>query len=200
MIHWSHDNKVRMKNIAKFCRGKVLDIGCKNGELGSYLTECEYFPIDAIKKKIPNFKQVNIEKDKLPYPSNSFDTIVIGEVLEHLENYFFVLRETHRVLKPDGNLVITIPNIKNIMFLNYVKFIKNSWDFNPKLRKFDIHFHIFSEEELINLLTFLNFKVIHVDRIANDFLWIKLPESSIFKLFARNVICVGKKSLKPGRV
>ncbi len=51
------------------------------------------------------------EKDRFPYPDNSFDLVTWCEVIEHLtENPVHALAEIHRVLKPGGALVLSTPN------------------------------------------------------------------------------------------
>ncbi len=51
------------------------------------------------------------EVDSFPYPSNHFRTVICGELLEHsLSDPMHMIHETHRVLKPDGLLVLTTPN------------------------------------------------------------------------------------------
>gem|GEM_PF-6142935 len=51
------------------------------------------------------------EKDRFPYPNNSFDLVTWCEVIEHLtENPVHTLAEIHRVLKPGGALVLSTPN------------------------------------------------------------------------------------------
>jgi ubiquinone/menaquinone biosynthesis C-methylase UbiE len=46
----------------------------------------------------------------LALPENSIDAIVFLEVVEHLENPGAALKEIHRVLKPNGKLLMTFPN------------------------------------------------------------------------------------------
>lgn len=51
------------------------------------------------------------EIDPFPYPSHHFDTVVCGELLEHLQDDpMRMMNEIHRVLKPGGVLVLTTPN------------------------------------------------------------------------------------------
>lgn len=44
-----------------------------------------------------------------PFKNNLFDTVYLGQVLEHIPNEDKALREAQRILKPDGLLVITVP-------------------------------------------------------------------------------------------
>lgn len=46
----------------------------------------------------------------LPFPDARFDLVVSTEGIEHLENAFGFLRESRRVLRPSGRLVLTTPN------------------------------------------------------------------------------------------
>jgi len=45
-----------------------------------------------------------------PYADNSFDAVILSEVLEHIDEEQRGLREILRVLKPGGVVVITVPN------------------------------------------------------------------------------------------
>lgn len=58
---------------------------------------------------------VNIEKAALPFASGTFDVVLFCEVLEHLlEDPLLPLRESHRVLKPGGSLIVTTPNVARL--------------------------------------------------------------------------------------
>ncbi len=60
-------------------------------------------------KKYSNQKQGDIEKG-LPYEDNFFDTVYMGELIEHLSNFKLVLGEISRVLKKDGRFILDTPN------------------------------------------------------------------------------------------
>jgi SAM-dependent methyltransferase len=57
------------------------------------------------------FNGLNLRKSELPYGSDSFDAVIICEVLEHLNfNPLPALQEINRVLKNDGYIYIGMPN------------------------------------------------------------------------------------------
>ena len=51
----------------------------------------------------------------MPFKSGRFDAINLVEVIEHIENQPQLIRELARVLKADGVVLITTPNILNIL-------------------------------------------------------------------------------------
>ncbi len=62
----------------------------------------------------------DIEKDKLPIESNTYDTVVFNEIFEHLRiNPIFTMREVLRVLKPNGLLLMSSPNLRSIRGLKH---------------------------------------------------------------------------------
>jgi SAM-dependent methyltransferase len=101
----------------------VLDIGCAKGDdlLGIkdafkgdiYLYGLEtYEPYRkiAIDNGI-NVAEFNLESDRMPFSNCSFDIIILNQILEHTKELFFIFDELARVLKPDGILIIGVPNL-----------------------------------------------------------------------------------------
>lgn len=102
---------------------KVLDVGCNDGELGEALikNKNEVHGCDIVKKNLKIAKKrglkvkfVDIENSKLPYPPNSFDIIILADVIEHVFDTDFLISNCHAVLKPKGKIIITTPNLASL--------------------------------------------------------------------------------------
>ena len=52
---------------------------------------------------------VGADLTKLPFANANFDAVVLGEVLEHVEDDRAALAEVHRVLRPGGKLALSVP-------------------------------------------------------------------------------------------
>lgn len=62
----------------------------------------------------------NADMESLPFDDETFSTIIATEVLEHLPNPEVALAELHRVLKPGGKLLGTVPNDSLIWKLRFL--------------------------------------------------------------------------------
>jgi len=106
---------MRFRKATKLARvqapARVLDVGARDGGLKAYLPEgVEYQGFEIA----PDFAAPDIRtgdlSDGLPFGDAEFDYLFCIEVLEHVPNPFAGLAEFHRVLKPGGVLVLSVPN------------------------------------------------------------------------------------------
>jgi len=114
---------------------RVVDLGCGNGEITvifkQKLGAKEVYGVDIDEKAILlaerrgiKVYRVNLNENKLPFSDEFFDLAVSLEVIEHLINPDNMLRESYRVLKGGGYLLISTPNLASwinraILLLGY---------------------------------------------------------------------------------
>jgi SAM-dependent methyltransferase len=103
-------------------RGKrVLDLGCRSGAFTRhFLAGNEVVGLDVDRAALATAADLGIEtvvadvEEPLPLPDESFDAVVVGELLEHLRFPDALVAETRRVLRPGGVLVGSVPNAYRI--------------------------------------------------------------------------------------
>jgi len=104
-----------------FVSGNMLEVGCGEGRgLETLAPYCTHYTaldknkalLDHLSNQYPDY--TFIESNVPPFAgieSNSFDTVIAFQVIEHIYNDDFFVKEIHRVLKPGGKAIITTPNI-----------------------------------------------------------------------------------------
>ena len=97
---------------APLLKGRLLDFGCGRKPWMSLFHVDEYIGVD-IEESGHNHHDsvvdVFYDGHTLPFEKDSFDSIFSSETFEHLFNIDEILTELNRVLKPNGQLLITIP-------------------------------------------------------------------------------------------
>lgn len=107
-----------------YVRGRVLDWGCMHapdaailrllGKDDLELHGCDIFSPNTfpVFHDFSGLKYQSLEHHaRLPYPDESFDTVIGDGVLEHVPNDMVSLQEVYRILKPDGHFIICcLPN------------------------------------------------------------------------------------------
>lgn len=111
-----------------FTKGSLLEVGCGEGRGIDMISEsvASYTAIDKNKpllnhlsEKYPSY--TFIHGNVPPFEaieSNSFDSVIAFQVIEHIKNDSLFLQEIHRVLKPGGVMVISTPNIEKTLTRN----------------------------------------------------------------------------------
>ena len=105
----------------------LLDIGCDDGN-GVFLFSSKVagvWGVDINEKAIAlakkNFPQILFSVSKsesLPFGDSFFDTVIMSDVLEHVDDEKKSLNEIFRVLKSGGQLIITVPHQGMFAFLD----------------------------------------------------------------------------------
>lgn len=124
-------NQKKAKFLSRFLNNndKILDIGCgngfflkcllKHGVYELYGTERSKFSVERANKLsgMKVFQDLNVFED------NYFDAITLFHVFEHLEKPARLINIINNLLKPNGILIISFPNINSIQ----AKIFKGHW-------------------------------------------------------------------------
>ncbi|MEX2426040.1 MAG: class I SAM-dependent methyltransferase [Thermomicrobiaceae bacterium] len=116
---WLHSRTVRELEHFLDAPNRVLDVGCGTGELMHEIRKAGNPNIIGIEPS-PGASRIAREQRKLDvstgtleqqrYPAESFDTVLLSHVLEHLPSPVTTIAEVRRVLKPGGVIIIWVPN------------------------------------------------------------------------------------------
>lgn len=157
----------RRKIIEKYThrkQGRILDVGCATG---IFLNEMRTHGWDAYGIEPSGFaSEIAVNQlglnvfngylDEASFGDHFFDVITLWDVFEHLQEPVETLKTIKRILKPDGSLVITMPNT-------------NSWErkiFKRFWAGWDVprHYHIFSPK---SIETLLNIHGLHIEHLLS---------------------------------
>lgn len=144
----------------------VVDLGCGTGRhcKSHEIKKASIFPIDKNKKSIRNLKKSLSEQETqndytplygdahhLPFANKSIDKVICSEVLEHIPQPNKILREINRILKPDGELAISVPTFFSEIIIDSLA--------DKYLGKPGGHVHVFRKKEIIEKVENSGFEI-----------------------------------------
>jgi SAM-dependent methyltransferase len=207
---------------------KILEIGSYLGVVSVSLKKCGY---DVSAMDIPEYQQssslrnlyasngipfagINLRKNSLPYAANSFDAVVICEVLEHLNfNPLPILKEINRILKKGGYIYTGMPNqaslenrrklLKGVSVHNPIEDFLNQLDRDHNMIV-GLHWREYTMAETVELLEKMGFTIIQKyyfkkKRTSSNPVN-SVIKSLLFKLFPELLpyqVVIGKKVTEP---
>ena len=106
--------------------------------------------------------KINIDKEDLPVENNKYDGVMIIETLEHLFDPIHALSESNRILKNNGLLFVTVPNIG--YFETRFLMLKSGElnDFSGSGKILTEHIRFFGKKSLSDIIKLSGFKVVSV--------------------------------------
>jgi len=186
--------RLDLLSLLTFDKGyRVLEVGAGHGETLRYLKEkkmaVEVIGIDITKNKdnsnIDRFINEDIENVDLSEYKKYFDVIILADVLEHLIEPQKILNKIKYCLRDDGQILISIPNIRNIKAI-YKVFIKGDFSYEERGIFDYTHLRFFCRRNIKQLVIDSGFRI---DTIVSSFTrldkkpFLKLVNTITFKIF-----------------
>jgi 2-polyprenyl-3-methyl-5-hydroxy-6-metoxy-1,4-benzoquinol methylase len=149
----------------------VLDIGCWNGNLGKALISGKGCVVDGVdfskeilKEALNNgykktyLMDLNKDPEKIKSLQNKYDVIVCADILEHLIDPKSVLSSLGKKLKPNGIIVISLPNVA--FLLNRINLMLGKWDYTEFGILDKTHVRFFTKKTLKELVIDADLEVV----------------------------------------
>ena len=137
--------KMNLIDICSSIKVSVLDIGCADKKPKKYLSdEIIYYGIDYYSTATEWYNtkpDIFTDAQDISIKDESFDNVLLLDVLEHLPNPRASIKETYRVLKPSGKLILQVP-------------------FLYPIHDAPLDFHRWTKYGLYNIATEANFSVV----------------------------------------
>jgi len=201
----------------------MIDMGCGYGGLTTYIARylnvIDIHGVDANTNRLSqaklrgiNVHELDLNKAELPLPDESFDLVTSFGVLEHLIYFDSILKESWRVLRKGGYLIIAMPNLANyvnriaLLFGYQPRDVEISSEVQPVILPFyarrdhifQQHVHSATLRATKQLLRYYRFHLVRVGASApfppNTL--IKLVDKAVspFPSLSRRFIILGKKA------
>jgi 2-polyprenyl-3-methyl-5-hydroxy-6-metoxy-1,4-benzoquinol methylase len=156
-VNTSHGLVVQFVGAAR----RVLDVGCSTGYLGEALT-ARGCVVDGVDKdpdavaiagtRLNSAQVVDLDTDDLAevLAGHEYDRIIFADVLEHLMNPRAVLASAAALLAPDGEIVISIPNVAHGALR--LALLQGRWDYHETGLLDRTHIRFFTRTSLVALI------------------------------------------------
>lgn len=167
LVHKIHDDSLLVM-AGRYLSGRLVDIGCGEKPYKKMLapfvtshTGVDHADTMHGKSEIDVFGSAY----QIPEPEASFDSAICTAVLEHLEEPEAAIRECHRILKPGGHAVYSVPFI---------------WHLHEEPRDF----FRFSKYGLRYLFTKAGFEIVELNALSG--FWVTFGQLLVYNLYRLN--------------
>jgi 2-polyprenyl-3-methyl-5-hydroxy-6-metoxy-1,4-benzoquinol methylase len=134
---------------------RILEIGCGEGNFTHFLKqpyeawgiEQNHDAAQIASKKMTKIMTGKYENFLSDLPDNYFDLVICNDVIEHMEDHDWFLNSIKKKMKPKGNLIGSVPNIRHITSL-YELLIDKDWFYTDAGILDRTHLRFFTEKSL----------------------------------------------------
>ena len=191
-IMLNRKKRIVMKN-CRLSTGNILDIGCGTGhflnsmKMAGWKTEGVEINTKAGEFASSAFGlKVFQPRELLSIPDNKYDCITLWHVLEHFHEPFKYFREIKRLIKPEGTVIVALPNSDSVDSRHYGPYWaaydvpRHLWHFSPEA------FSLFARENgfEVSFRSYLPFDVFYISILSETYKGARIPlVSGIIKAF-----------------
>jgi 2-polyprenyl-3-methyl-5-hydroxy-6-metoxy-1,4-benzoquinol methylase len=146
---------------------RILDLGCGSGALGYEIKTAHPCHVTGVTfskeeaaiacKRLDEVRTQDLNAFSAD-GFDSFDCVICSHVLEHLHDPESVLREIHKLLRPDGVLIIALPNV--LFWKQRLQFLRGRFRYTEGGLMDRTHARFFDWESANNMLRNAGFAIL----------------------------------------
>lgn len=155
----------------------LLDFGCSTGYFGALIRQMKHGRVFGVeisgdkkeaKKVLDGVYSFDLDADwpEIVY-ERKYDYLFFGDVLEHLKDPGVVLKKCKALLKTNGLIFISTPNIAHISIR--LELLTGNFDYEPMGILDDTHLKYFTKKGLIKMIEEADYHIEHYTFTANDY-------------------------------
>ena len=158
----------------------VLEIGCGEGHFSKHLPHAaDYWAIEpdpvaakAAESRIANVLCGTFDARHTEVPDGKFDLVICNDVIEHMTDHDWFLKNIQQKMTHDALIVGSLPNVRYITNLVDL-LIRRDWPYTNSGILDRTHLRFFTEKSLHRALTSNGFSVQELHGINSVFRWPK---------------------------
>ncbi|WP_337956952.1 class I SAM-dependent methyltransferase [Selenomonas felix] len=146
---------------------RVLEIGCACGatlrEIGAQNPSVRLYGVELNEKAAEiaapyaTILSMDVERLDPSQVAERFDYIVMGDVIEHLQNPWKAIENMRELLAPGGEVIASIPNVGHIS--NLYEVLSGNWTYKSMGLLDRTHLRFFTKKEIIKLFQEAQFDI-----------------------------------------
>lgn len=149
---------------------RVLDVGCSSGYLARPLVAqgCTVVGLERDPDAAAEARAVcedvlvgDVETMELPFEPASFEVVLCGDLVEHLRDPEAFLRRIRPLLRPEGRVVLSTPNVAN--WAMRLGLLAGRWRYTERGILDRTHTHLFTRATLVETLERAGYLVTTLD-------------------------------------
>lgn len=198
-VAWQYGRIMSLAGVKTVAGRHVLDVGCGAGPGLRYLVaqgakavglDHSFYALETAQKLVAKAEFI-LTNGAVSFPciNQSFDLVLLSEIIEHLSEAKTILTESRRILKPGGQIIITTPNLWDIR--RFVASKKWSGFADPT------HINLYTPLRLVTEMREAGFSKLRWRTGIKPLKWISAPKLH-FRLALPYPPCIGNGLLVTG--
>ncbi|MHB8109977.1 MAG: class I SAM-dependent methyltransferase [Syntrophorhabdaceae bacterium] len=185
---------------------RILEVGCAGGATGKELRQRgidEIIGVEVVEEIARSARPYydalhvgDVETLDLPYEDGHFDCILYPDVLEHLKDPWNLLIRHNRLLKNEGLIIVSIPNIRHYRIVKKLA-LKGKWEYSDDGIMDRTHLRFFTLESIRSMIGNAGFDIQTIVKKPSGAGWLKglnrLSGNRLIEFLVRQYVVSARK-------